>query len=437
MQAIFGIFVFCFIAWAVSENRRRIDVRVLISGLLLQIVLAILLLKIKTLRDGLQSLNHIVTALDSATKAGTAMIFGYIGGGPAPFKVISSQHNFSLAFQSLPLVMVVGALTSLLFYWKILPRFVQGIAWVLKRTMGIGGAAGLGSAANIFVGMVEAPLFIKPYMARLTRSELFIIMASGMATIAGTMMVVYAIFLKNVSSIGDAALGHLLVASVLSAPASIVIARLMVPPGKDDQFTQGDISDPHPAQNSMDAITHGATEGLKLWLNIIALIIVLIAIVALVNIMLGGIQTYFYGPKIAVTWKLESFLGWLMQPFMWLMGIPWGECAKAGEFMGVKTVLNEFIAYENLATYLSQIETARESAEGITAGQVRLSDKTILILSYALCGFANFGSLGIMIGGLGTMAPERRAEIAGLGLKSILAGTLATMMTGAIVGLIY
>lgn len=434
MQAIIGILVFCLIAWALSENRRTINWRVILSGLLLQFILGLVLLKVAAIRKALGSLNIVVTSINDATLKGTEFIFGFIGGAAPPYEVVNPALSFSFAFQALPLVMVISALTSLLFYWKILPHVVKLFAFVLNKTMGIGGAAGLGSAANIFVGMVEAPLFIKPYMSKLNRSELFIIMTTGMSTIAGTMMVLYAFILTPV--LGDDALGHLLVASILSAPAAIVISRLMVPETKEMQVTEGQNYEKHPAGNSMDAIAEGTMQGLKLWLNIIAMILVLVALVALVNMILAGIQgLWIENPDHVMT--LQGIFGWVFQPLAWLMGIPMAEISKAGEFMGIKVVLNEFLAYDGMAKYVAQVNLLESSAEGIPEGMVVLSQKTRVILSYALCGFANFGSLGIMIGGLGTMVPERRAEIAGLGLKSILAGVLATMMTGAVAGLLF
>ncbi|MCB1172829.1 MAG: hypothetical protein KDK39_04660 [Leptospiraceae bacterium] len=435
MQALLGIIVFCLIAWAVSENRRRIDWRVLLVGVILQFLLALVLLKVDQVRQAFTSLNIIVTSLDSATKAGTGFIFGYIGGGEAPFEVKNPARLFSLAFQALPLVLVMSALTSLLFYWKILPVIIKWISRLFSKTLGIGGAAALGSAANIFVGMVEAPLFIRPYISKLNRSELFIIMTTGMATIAGTMMVLYAWILTPV--LGDAALGHLLVASIISAPAAIVMARLMVPQDKSMPVTAGELSDPHPAGNSMDAIAEGTMEGLKLWLNIIAMIIVLVALVELVNMMLGGLAAMIYDNPEPGTWTLQGILGWFFQYLAWLMGIPAAEMSKAGELLGIKVVLNEFLAYDAMAAYVSETNQALQAGTTLPAGHIILSERTRIILSYALCGFANLGSLGIMIGGLGGMSPERRSEIAGLGFKSILAGMLATMMTGAVVSFFY
>lgn len=419
LQSLLGLLVFCLIAWGVSENRKRIEWRVILTGLALQIVIALALLKLPFLRDALLSLNVIVSSIDAATRAGTSFVFGYLGGGPLPFAPPQPGQDFILAFRALPIVLIMSALSSLLFFWKIMPVVVRGFAWIFQRALGIGGAVAVSQAANIFVGMVEAPLFIRPYIKKLTRSELFTIMVGGMATIAGTVMVLYALTLQP--TLGEAALGHLLVASIISAPASIVIARLMTP--ETEAPTPGHMNEPHPATTSMDAVTHGAMDGLKLWLNIIAMLITLVALVHLVNLMLGGVSDGInaltgWG---APTFTLEGALGWIMAPLVWLMGVPWNEAVIGGQLMGVKVVLNEFLAYLQMSAVPPEA----------------LSERSRLIMAYAICGFANFGSLGIMIGGLGQLAPERRPEIVSLGLKSIFAGTLATMMTGAVVGLIH
>jgi CNT family concentrative nucleoside transporter len=296
-----------------------------------------------------------------------------------------------------------------MFHWGILPPIVRGFAVALERTIGVGGAVGLSTAANIFLGMVEAPLCIKPYLGRLTRSELFVVMTGGMAGIAGTMLALYATVLGNV--IPDAA-GHLVVASVLGAPAAIVISLLMVPEHLDRR-AEADLKLAPVATNTMDAVVRGTTAGLELLLNICAMLIVLIALVHLVNAMLGLLPELAGAPV-----TLERVLGIVMAPVCWLMGIPWNEAVTAGALMGMKTILNEFVAYLQLAALPADA----------------LSERSRLIMLYALCGFANFGSLGIMIGGLATMAPERRDDVVSLGVKSIISGTLSTCLIGAIIG---
>jgi len=405
-----GLAVFVGLAWMASENRGQVKIKTIAIGLGLQILLAVVLLKMPLLGQGFAWLNQVVLALEQATRAGTSMVFGYLGGGPLPFAEKFEGASFILAFQALPLVLLMSALSSLLFYWRILPWVVRGFSRVLERLFGLGGAEGLGVSANIFVGMVESPLFIRPYVSALTRSELFALMTSGMATIAGTMMVLYANILGDVI---PNVLGHILAASIISAPAAITVAKIMIPETRD--VTSGELTPPDPAASAMDAITRGTLQGVELLINIIAMLIVLVALVHLVDILLK-IVPHMDGDPVT----LQRILGWIMAPVVWLMGIPWAEAGTAGGLMGTKTIINEFVAYLNLAGL------PKES----------LGPHSRLIMLYAMCGFANPGSLGIMIGGLGTMAPDRRGEIVSLGLRSIVAGTIATCMTGAIVGLI-
>ena len=411
LQSAFGFLAILGLAWLASENRRVIAWRTVIAGVGMQIVIAAALLKLTVFKQFFLALNETLRALEKATQAGTSFVFGYLGGGVAPYVESGAGSSFILAFRALPLVLVISALSSLLFYWRILPWVVRGISRVLEATMGVGGAVGLSTAANIFVGMVEAPLFIRPYLARMSRGELFIVMVCGMAGISGTVMVIYASILGPV--IPDA-LGHILIASIISAPAAIVVSVLMVPP--TGAATSGHLAPAQQASSSMDAITKGTLDGLGLLLNIIALLVVLVALVTLANLMLEALPA-FDGKPIT----LQRMLGVLLSPLAWLVGVPWSEAPAAGALLGTKTVLNEFIAYLDLA----------HLPDGA------LSPRSRLLMTYALCGFANFGSLGILIGGLATMAPERRDEVVALGLKTIVAGTLATCMTGAVVGMLW
>jgi CNT family concentrative nucleoside transporter len=379
---------------------------------LLTLVLAVLLLKIPALKLAFAVVNDAVNAIAAATRAGTAFVFGYLGGAPLPFEPRTPGSEFILAFQALPVVLVVSVLTSLLFYWRILPPIVRGFSWVLERTLGVGGAVGLSTAANIFLGMVEAPLFIRPYLGQLSRAELFIVMTGGMAGIAGTVFVIYATILAPV--IPDIA-GHLLTASVLGAPAAILISELMVPAGHDRRTEAPEAKPVQVATGTMDAIVKGAAVGLELLLNICAMMIVLIALVHLANAILSLLPDVAAAPV-----TLERLLGYSMAPICWLMGIPWAQATEAGALMGIKTVLNEFVAYFQLAALPAEA----------------LDPRSRLIMVYALCGFANFGSLGIMIAGLTVMAPERRHDILSLGWKSIVSGTLSTCLLGAIVGIL-
>ena len=352
----------------------------------------------------------MVLTLQQATDAGSSFVFGYLGGGPLPFEETQPAASFVLAFRALPLIMVVSALTAVLTYWRILPWIVRGFALVMEKTLGVGGAVGLGTAANVFVGMVEAPLLIKPYLAALSRSELFVIMVSGMATIAGTVLVLYAAILGPVI---PNAVGHLLTASLISAPAAITIALVMIP--QTTPSTAGALVPDRGADSTMDAIARGTRNGLDLLLIVTAMLLVLVALVFLANAALALLPTLGGQPV-----SLERLLGYVMAPVCWLMGVPWHEAVTAGALMGIKTVLNELLAYLQLTA--------------LPAGA--LSARTELIMTYALCGFANFGSLGILIGGLSTMVPERRDEVLQLGVRSIVAGTLATCCTGAVVGIL-
>jgi len=411
IQSVTGILVLAVIAAAFSERRRAINWRRVSIGIILQLLLALVLLKAPASQWVFIFLNKGVSAIEEATRAGTSFVFGYLGGGPLPFDQRHSGTGFILAFQSLPIILVLSALSSLLFYWRVLPLIVRGFSWFFGKTMRLGGVEGVGTAANIFVGMVEAPLLIRPYLSKISRSELFTIMTAGMATIAGTVMVIYATILRDVI---PGAIGHLLTASLISAPAAVTVAKLMIP---ETQTLSGrDISVPRGADSSMDAITRGTLDGLKLFMSIIAMLIVLVALVHLVNSILGMLPAP--GGK-AITF--QGLLGYIMSPIAWLMGIPWSQSITAGSLMGTKTVLNEFVAYLNL----------------VSLPPDALDPRSRLIMTYALSGFANFGSLGIMIGGMGSMASEIRGDVVALGIKAIIAGTIATCMTGAVVGVIH
>jgi CNT family concentrative nucleoside transporter len=406
---MFGLVAICAMAVLLSENRKKISLRLVFSALGLQLVLGFLLLKFKVVQQGFFYLNNLVLTLDKATSDGTSMVFGFLGGAPLPFQESFPGASFVLAFKSLPIVLVMSALSAVLFYWKIIPAVVRVFSFILGKTLKTGGAEGIGVSANIFVGMVEAPLLVKPYLGSMTRSEIFTLMTCGMATIAGTMMVLYASIL---SSAIPGILGHILTASIISAPAGILVAKIMVPETGD--VTSGDFADDQDYKSTMDAVTKGTVQGVELLINIVAMIVVLVALVSMVNMALGLLPGLKGGPL-----TLQRVLGWIMAPVSWLMGIPWSESVTAGSLMGTKTVLNEFIAYLDLSKLP---ETA-------------LSVRSRIIISYAMCGFANPGSLGIMIGGMGAMVPERRDEIVALGFRSIVAGTLATCMTGAVAGI--
>jgi concentrative nucleoside transporter, CNT family len=410
MQGIIGLALLIGVAFLLSENRREIRWRPVAVGLALQIGLALLLTRAGWFKGLFLGLNQLALAFDRATQAGTALVFGYLGGSPLPFAESYPGASFILAFRALPLVLVISAVSALLFHWGVVQRVVRLFATLLEKTMGVGGAVGVGAAANIFVGMIEAPLLIRPYLQRMSRGELFMVMTCGMATIAGTVLVLYATILQPV--LPDA-LGQILTASIISAPAALLIALIMVPHAGD--ATDALLLVRSESHSSMDAIVTGTAEGVKLLLQIAAMLIVLVALVSLANQALGLLPELAGAPL-----TLERLLGWLLAPLAWTIGIPWSEAAQAGSLLGTKTILNELLAYLQLAN--------------LPAGA--LSEHSRLIMTYALCGFANFGSLGIMLGGLNAMVPERRQEIVSLGLRSIVSGTLATCMTGAVIGLL-
>jgi CNT family concentrative nucleoside transporter len=410
VQALVGVMILTLLAWSISENRKKVNYRVIAGCLFLQFAVALLFLSPITApysKKVFLILNKLALVLQESSKAGTTFVFGYLGGGDIPFQVTNRKNLFVLGVEALPLVLFISALSSVLFYWRILPLFVKGVAFILKKTTGISGALGLSVSANIFVGMVEAPLMVRPYVSKMSRSELFTLMTTGMATVAGTVMFLYANFLNGV--VPDP-IGHILTASIISAPAAIMISILMVPRESGLEDNKSEYTPVNHANSTMDALVKGVDAGIKLLISIIAMLIVMVAIVALLNAILG----LFPGEL-----TFQKIVGWVMAPVVWLTGIPWKECVPAGQLMGTKTVLNELIAYIEL----SQIP------KGV------LSERSRIIMTYSLCGFANFASLGIMIAGLRSIAPDRDKDILSLAPKTIIAGTLATLMTGAIAGM--
>jgi CNT family concentrative nucleoside transporter len=411
MRGLLGIAALLLLGWVLSEDRFRVPWRVVTAGVLLQFALALLFLHFPPAASAFLLLNDAVEALQKATNAGTGFVFGYLGGAELPFAETKPGASFIFAFRALPMVLVVSALATLLFYWGVLQRIVQAFAWVLRRAAGVGGPLGLGAAVHIFVGHIEAPLLIRPYLLRMTRGELFALMSCGMAGIAGTVMVLYASLLGQV--IPDA-LGNVLIAAVISTPAALAVAALMVP-FRPDPAAAAALQIADPPVSSMDAIAKGTRDGIVFLANIVASLVVLVALVSLANSILGLLPDWGGEPV-----SLQRLFAYAFRPVMWLIGIPGPETAAAASLMATKTVLNEFIAY---------VDFAKLPAEA-------LSPHSRLIMTYALCGFANFGSLGILIGGMGAMVPERRREIVSLGPRSILSGTMATCMSGAVVGML-
>ena len=414
LQALLGLSVFIAIAVGCSEDRRLPHWKLLAVGLGLQFLIAFIVFRVEMVQRVLTAINQGVSAIAAATEAGTLFVFGYLGGVPAnvayPYSIDEPGATLILAFRVLPLILFFTVLSAILWHYRILPLIVRGFSFVLQRSMGVSGAVGLGAAANIFIGMVESPALIRPYIKQLNRSELFIVMSCGMATIAGSVMVFYSVILADVI---DNALGHILTASVISAPAAIMLALIMVPANEEATDQKIELSTHY--HSLMDAITKGTSDGLKLMVNVGAMLLILVALVALFNSMLSLLP--FPGED---SLTLQGILGFLFSPLVWLMGIPWEEAQFAGSLMGIKTVLNELVAFLALAD--------------VPAGS--LSPRSFIIMTYALCGFANFASLGIMIAGISGMCPQRAQEIVLLAPKSLISGTLATCMTGAIAGLL-
>jgi concentrative nucleoside transporter, CNT family len=411
IHAALGVAALLLLAFLCSEDRRRIPWRTVISGVFLQVLFAAILLGLPGAGRVMFWLSDAANAFQTATLAGTQFVFGYLGGGAPAFAEVHPGSSFILAFQALPLVLTISALASLLFHWGILQRVTAAFAWLLQRSMGIGGALALGAAVHVFVGMVEAPLLVRPYLMRMQRGELFALMTCGMAGVAGTVMVIYASFL---TPLVPNALGAILTASVISTPAGLAIAALMVPFDVKRE-AEARLVIENPPSGSLDALVKGTMDGIPILAAIIAVLLVTVALVTLVNMALALLPAWNSAPI-----TLQTIFSVPFRPILWLIGVPWAETGGAATLMATKTVLNEFVAY----LQFSQLPVDT------------FSPRTRIILTYALCGFANFGSLGIVIGGLGTMAPARRQEIISLGLRTILSGTLATCMSGAVAGAI-
>lgn len=409
-QAVLGIILVVLVAWFFSENRNQVNFRSVFLGLFVQIMLAICVTKISMVRGLFLWIGGGVMAVRDATLAGTSFVFGYLGGGGAPFALKEGGDTFIFAFQALPLVIVISAIAMLLFQWRILPFFVSLFSKVFQKVMGLGGALGICCAAKIFLGQTEAPLLVRPYLNKFTRSELFTVMTAGMATTSIAITVVYAMILEG--KIPDP-ITHIITASIINIPAAITLSKILIPHIGEE--TSGQLVLPYQFSGTMEAISQGTSDGMKLYMNIIAMLIVFLALITLVNLMLGLLPG-IYGNPIS----LQSILGYALAPLAWLMGMPWSEAVTAGALLGKKVILNEVVAFISLADLPGNV----------------LSDKSNLMLTYALCGFANISSIGIQIGGIGTMVPERRQEIISLGWKAMIAGTIASCMSGSIIGIL-
>lgn len=408
MQALLGVGAFFMVCWGFSENRKQIPFLSIVFGIVAQFAIAALIMNVEIVHQVFLYLSKGVLAIRDATLQGTSFVFGFVGGGAPPFDV--KGNTFVFAFQVLPMIMVVSALAMLLFYWRILPAFVKGVSWLMRKTFGIGGALGVCSAAQIFLGQTEAPLLVRPYLKDMSRSEIFSIMCMGFATTSATIMGLYALVLEHTIPHSTV---HILTASIISIPAALSLSRMVVPPSQNQ--TAGDMVMPYAFTGATDAISKGTSDGIRLFINVLAMLIVFVALVALVNKILSLLPSFMGAPL-----TLQGILGTLMSPLAWLMGIPWEEAKVAGSLLGVKTVLNEFYAFTELAKI----------------PDVSLSLHSRVIMTYALCGFANVSSIGIMIGGFGGLVPEKRSDIISLSFKALVVGTLSSCLSGTVVGLL-
>lgn len=411
MQAMFGIVFLLFIAWLVSEQRRAFPWRFVISGVAVHFALAALLLRLPIIRDILSTMGRGLELLSAATQTATGFVFGYIGGGDLPFTVTNTDALLVLAFQILPQILVLSVLFALFWHWGLLQLFVRGFAYLLERALGISGALGLGAAGNVFLGMVESPMMIRPYLAQMQRQDLFALMTCGMATISGTIMVVYGIILQGV--VADP-FGHVLTASIIAVPAALLIARIMAP--IESSMQTATLTGGARYSSSMDAIMKGAQAGLQVVVSVITMLIVFVALVALVNIMLLGLFGEVGGSPLT----LERMLGWAFAPIAWAMGIPFEQAMTGGKLLGMKVILTEFVALTELARL----------PEG------SLDARGYVIMLYGLTGFANLASLGVLVGGMTSMLPEQRQNIIKYAPRAVFAGTLASCLSGAVVGLL-
>tara|TARA_Y100001970_G_scaffold56027_1_gene70974 strand:- start:161 stop:1411 length:1251 start_codon:yes stop_codon:yes gene_type:complete len=413
LQPSIGFFALLLLGAIFSENIKAIKLKYIVSGVLIQLILAVLLLRVDLVSSFFAYLSDGVMVLKAANDYGTGFVFGYLADGApnAPFDITNPGGTFIFAFGGLTLIILMSAISALLWHWKVIPVIVNALSVLFKKPLNVGGPIGLGATANVFLGQVEAPLLVRPYLSSMTRHELLILMTVGMSTIAGSVMVVYTTMLMPIYGLG--LIGHFLTASLISVPAGIMFANMMIPSEVKTDFPEGDSSKMY--TSTVDALTQGTKNGLEIFLSVIAMLIVVMALVFLVNSILG-IFPDVNGSAITI----ERILGFIFAPLAWFMGIPWEESLMAGQLLGVKTALNEFVAY----LYLSDSET------------YNLSEKSRLIMLYALCGFANFSSVGILLSGMSAMIPERRDDLISVTGKALWAALLASCMTGFIVGII-
>lgn len=412
LQGLIGIAGILALAWALSEDRQaRPGWRWIGGALLLQLAIAVVVTRVPLIWDLVGYANRAVAAIEAATLVGSSYMFGYTGGAPIPFVLQpGAQPPVIVAFQILPLIIVFSALSALMWHWGVLRVAVKCLSSALRRTLGVSGVVGLSGGSTMFLGVVETPLVLKAWFARMSRADLFMVMTLTMATISGAILVLYATTLARTV---PNAVGHMIVASLISLPAAILLARLLVPgePTAEDAEINAELR----YESSMDAVVRGAMDGIQLVLAVIAIIITVFALVNLVDQILALLPLVDGAPV-----TLRRAFGWLLAPVMWAIGVPWDQAGAAGALMGTKAVLNEYVAYLDLAA--------------VPPGT--LGPRSLLIVTYALCGVANLASVGLIVSTIATLAPERRGEVAALGMKSWLSGNMASLMTGAVIGLV-
>jgi len=411
LQITIGFIGLTLLAIPLSAKKSAINYRHILIAIGFQILLAFALIKVPLIIKIFSYLSEGVIALQEATTQGTTFVFGYLGGGNAPFMDGGSGSSLIFAFGILPLIIVMSCLTALLWFWKILPFIIRGFSKVFEKLFNIGGPIGLGATANIIMGQVEAPLLVRPYLSKMTKKELLILMTAGMSTVSGSIMIALVMMLQP-QFLDVNLIQHLITASILSIPAAIMYANIMIPSNDATEFDADAV--PKIYESSMDAITRGTRDGLEIALNVGAILIAFIALVSLADSILGLLPVVGDAPL-----SLQRILGWIFAPIVWLMGVPWEESIEAGKLLGIKTALNEFVAYAQLAV----IE------EGT------LSERTKLITLYGLCGFANFSSVGILVSGIGAMSPERKKDLIDISIKALVGATLASCMTGLVIGI--
>ena len=413
LQIIIGFIGMVCIAIPFSQNRSSINYRHIIAAIFLQIILAFALLKIPFIVQIFAYLSEGVTALQSATQEGAEFVFGYLSNtSSSPFENSGTGNSMIFAFQILPLIIVISSLSALLWFWNILPLIIRAISKVFEKLFNIGGPIGLGATANIIMGQVEAPLLVRPYLSKMSEKELLILMTAGMSTVSGSIMIALVSMLAP--QFPDLNLiQHLVSASILSIPAAIMYANIMIPSAEVTNFDGNSV--PKVYDSSMDAITRGTRDGLDICLNVGAILIAFIALVSLLNSLLA-----IFGGWIGISdLSLQLILGYIFFPIVWLMGVPLSETLASAELLGLKTALNEFVAYGALANLEPDV----------------LSERSKLITLYALCGFANFSSVGILVSGISAMAPERKNDLIKVSLKALVGATLASCMTGLVIGI--